>query len=495
MASYGFDEAGGTTAVDSSGNGRDATIVATAGTAAGKVFKQRDVLTGQLVPWKDQQNFSPFTEGLVPDTDRYRSALRLFADKSEFPIMPFYTADQHDKAEAVASGKSGSNNFSNINATLQAQLYSRALRDYPSDHITPLMYRRLLEWLTWTQYIGGDNGFPDNNEFWFNWDPATRTLGRSFIHHDVLGAYNFIVVEDVAGLRPRLDDVVELWPADFGYDHFAVNNLRYHDSDLTIVWNQSLGGSRFYAKAPAGYSLYVDGRRVLTMDRLAHVTWDSRTGRASVLDGSGARVTFRAPGRLRSALEVDLSGNARVVDIFQKAGLDISAETGRAVNLARGRSVSASFTTTTPALQLTAPEHAVDGSTASRLPVRVGSWTGLNPIWGTLGSPNAQDWLEVDLGAARRFSVVKLYFYSNKRFGVGGGTYREPASYTVQVPDGAGWTDVPGQVRTPDTPLPNYNKVEFPPVKARRVRVLPTPTPGFGMGLKEVQVFDVRPSR
>lgn len=99
---------------------------------------------------------------------------------------------------------------------------------------------------------------------------SLRTLGRSFIHHDVLGAYNFIIVEEVAGLRPRLDDTVELWPVDFGYDHFAVNNLRYHGSDVTIVWDQPGDGGKAYASAPDGYSLYVDGRRVLTVDRLAH---------------------------------------------------------------------------------------------------------------------------------------------------------------------------------------------------------------------------------
>jgi hypothetical protein len=490
VASYRFDEASGATAVDSSGRGRDATIVSATGTVAGKVFKQRDVLTGDLVPWKDQQNFSPFTEGVVPNTDRYKAALRFFADRAEFPIMPFYTANQHDKAEATAAGKGGSNNFSNINATLQAQLYSRALRDYPSEHITPQMYRRLLEWLSWTQYIGGDNGFPDNNEFWFNYDPSTHQLGRSFIHHDVLGAYNFIVVEDVAGLRPRLDDVVELWPIDFGYDHFAVNNLSYHGSDVTIVWDRPNDGRKFYAHAPEGYSLYVAGRRVLTLEGLAHVTWDSGSGRATVHDGSRTRVTFEAPARLREATDVDLARNSRVVDMFQRAGVDLTRETGSATNLARGRSVSASFTTTTPPALATAPENAVDGFTVSRLPLQQGSYLIRNPIWGTSGSPNAQDWYEIDLGAERRVNVIKLYFYSNKRFGTRGGTYREPAAYTVQHLVGAEWVDAARQVRTPATPLPNYNRVEFRPLVARRVRVLMTPTPGFGIGLKEIQVFD-----
>jgi hypothetical protein len=50
--------------------------------------------------------------------------------------------------------------------------------------------------------------------------------------------------------------------------------------------------------------------------------------------------------------------------------------------------------------------------------------------------------------------------------------------------------DVPGQVKSPLTPWPNYNAVEFPGVRAQRVRVLMTPTPGYAIGLKEIQVLD-----
>ena len=46
-----------------------------------------------------------------------------------------------------------------------------------------------------------------------------------------------------------------------------------------------------------------------------------------------------------------------------------------------------------------------------------GSYVGTNPIWGDNGSPNAQDSLQVDLGAPTRLNDVKLYFYSNKQFG------------------------------------------------------------------------------
>jgi Concanavalin A-like lectin/glucanases superfamily len=487
VVSYKFDEAGGVTAVDSSGNGRDGTMRIQTSTAEGKVFKQRDVARDRLVPWKDQQNFSPFTEGLVPNTDKYRIALRFFADRDEFPIMPFYTANQRDKAEAAAAGKGGSNNFSNINSTLQAQLYAKALRDYPSEYITPDMYRKLLEWLTWTQYVTGDNRYPDNNEFFFNWNPDNRTLGRSGIHHNILGAYNFMIIDDIAGVRPRLDDAVELWPIDVGYDHFMVNNLSYHGSDLTVVWDKPGDGEQHY-DAPEGYSAYLDRHRLFTVDDLAHVRWDG--GTVSVLDGSDTQVLFAADRALDEATGIALARNDRVVDMFQKAGVDLTKRTGPAINLAAGKPVTASFTTTTPSLQATAPENAVDGTTISGLPIQQGSYVARNPIWGTLGSPNAEDWLEVDLGIPQRVDVAKLYFYSNKSFGVGGNTYREPASYAVQYHDGTGWVDPPGQRRRPATPAPNYNRVDFAPRTARRWRVLLQPTTGYGVGVKELQLFD-----
>jgi hypothetical protein len=75
-----------------------------------------------------------------------------------------------------------------------------------------------------------------------------------------------------------------------------------------------------------------------------------------------------------------------------------------------------------------------------------------------------------------------------------GDTYRQPASYTVQYHGGSGWADVPDQVRTPATPLPNLNTVAFTPVTTDRLRVVVTPTGDFGVGLEEIQVLDTTPT-
>ena len=176
-----------------------------------------------------------------------------------------------------------------------------------------------------------------------------------------------------------------------------------------------------------------------------------------------------------------------MVDMFQKAGVDL---TDSAPDLAAGKA----------GVGLVHHDHARrPGDRAGergrrihdqRAPGHVGRLRRAQPDLGHAGSPNAQDWLAVDLGRHQRFDTVKLYFYSDKDSVSGGNTYREPAAYTVQYFDGHAWVDAPAQVRRPASPLPNYNRVDFPPVKSQRVRVLVTPRAGCGVGLKEVQVFD-----
>ena len=519
----------------------DAPVDPEPGQRPGHVFKHRLVNTGALVPWKDQQNFAPFIERVPPTDDpKYREALRYYADAAEFPIMPFYTANQRDKAEAAAMGRGGSNNFSNINSTLQAQVFSAAIRDYPSEYVTPGMYRALLEWLSWVQYVGGDNRLPNNNEFFFNWNPNNQTFGRSGIHHNILGAYNFMIIDDIAGVRPRLDDVLELWPIDVGYEYFTVNNLRYHGKDLTVVWDDV---DHYGPSVPDGFSAYLDGQRLFTLDRLAHVTFDGKSAEVTVLDDSGAEITYQVTsepptnrnqcrdngwqifynpsfrsagvctayvqsgagvqgviGPLLEASDITLRRNDRMVDMLQKAGRDITRETGGAENLAEGQPVEASFTRTTPALRRTAPEFAVDGYTVSGLPASSGGnnfsrpgYVSPNTIWGTEGSPNPEDWLEVDLGSPQEIDNIKVYFYSDKTYdpqqNSDGNTYREPLTYRLQYHDGSNWVNIWGH-RSSERPLPNFNEVKFPRLTTDRVRLVVTPQDGYGVGVKEIQVFN-----
>ncbi|KXK61578.1 hypothetical protein AWW66_13005 [Micromonospora rosaria] len=439
-------------------------VITTLWNPSRQLLEHKHVGTNTHVPWKEINNYYPYAVGLMPTTEQYRQALRLFADPAEYPIFPFFTANQRDKAAAAAAGQPGSNNFSTINSTVQFRLYSSVLRTYPNQWMSAEDYKKLLYWNTWAQYVGGNTQWPDANEFWANWNATTRTIDyRSWIHHNILGSSNWTVVEDVAGLRPRTDTQIELSPIDIGWSHFAVNNLRYRNMDLSIVWDDPADGVTRYDGVPQGYSVYLDGTRAFTVDRLTRVLYDPATGTVS-LPAGGTATHRTAVAGLQAPQQVTHT-SARMVDMFAKAGADL---TGTGANLARGAATTASYTASG-----TSTAAAVDG-----YPIN-------EPIWGTAGSPNATDWYEINFGQARTVDDVWLFVRNDRA----GNRYRPPASYSVQYLDGSTWVTAPGQVRTPGAARSNLNRVRFTPVTTPRLRVQLTHTSGAKTGLTEVQVY------
>jgi hypothetical protein len=430
-----------------------------------RLFEHRHVSTNEHNPWKEINNYYPFSVGAIPNTAQYREALRLFDDPAEYPLFPFYTANQRDKAAAAAQGNPGSNNFSTINSTVQFRLFSSVLRNYPNQWMTNEHYKKLLYWNAWAQYVGGNTQWPDANEFWANWNGSSITY-RSWIHHNILGSSNWTIIEDVAGLRPRNDNQVELSPININWSHFAVNNLRYRNSDLSIIWDDPADGVTRYSGVPQGYSIFLNGTRVATVNQLVPFVYNPDNG-AVTFPGTQGTVAFSTSMSGRQAPTQVLHNDARMVDILAKAGVDLTANL---TNLAQGASASASHTGSG-----TNTAGAIDG-----FPIN-------EPFWGAGGSPNAQDWYALNLGQSRTFDEVRLYFRDTRP---ASGTYRAPSAYNIQVLNGSTWTTVANQVKTPSAPRANYNVVRFPAVSAQQVRVLMTNASGAKSGLTEMKIHN-----
>jgi hypothetical protein len=158
--------------------------------------------------------------------------------------------------------------------------------------------------------------------------------------------------------------------------------------------------------------------------------------------------------------------SAQLVDMFNKAGVDLSANL---TNYAQDASTSASYTAGG-----TSGANAVDG-----FPIN-------EPLWGTYGSANATDWLELNLGQARTVDEVRLWFRNDRATN----RYRQPASYQIQYLNGSTWTNVASAVKTPASPQANYNVVRFAAVNSTRLRVQVTHASGFKTGLTEVKVYN-----
>ncbi|RAK27476.1 chitobiase/beta-hexosaminidase-like protein [Actinoplanes lutulentus] len=438
---------------------------------SGNLLKHRHVATNSLVPWKEINNYYPYSVGLMPNTAEYREGLRLFADDTQYPIFPFTTANQADKAAAAAQGDPGSNNFSVINSTVTFRMLSSVLRNYPSQYVNAEWYKKLLYWNAWAHYQNnGDNRYPDQNEFWADGSAANQSIGyRSWIHHTILGATNFTVIEDAMGLRPRDDAKIELDPIDVGWDHFTANNIKYRDKDLTVVWDAP-GGTRYYGSdVPEGYSVYLDGELAFTADKLGKLVYDPATGQVQA--AAGITVGNVATTSVKSPQDVSFGAGARVVDVMAKAGADIAPASTGSANVAARRPVTASFEASGRGAA-----GAVNGTTVNE------------PFWGTAGSPDAQDSLTIDLGGKKDVDDVRVYFYNTSTTATVQG-YAPPAQFTVEYDNGDGWKAVPGQSRSPAYPRGNLNQVRFDEVTAEKLRVTVQHAPGFKTGIKEIQAF------
>ncbi|WP_434443904.1 MGH1-like glycoside hydrolase domain-containing protein [Lentzea sp. E54] len=241
--------------------------------------------------------------------------------------------------------------------------------------------------------------------------------------------FNDNVLSGLLGIRPQLGNAVSISPlVPRNWDHFAVENLPYHGRNLTVLWDRT--GSH-YGKG-AGLRVWLDGR-------LTHTQPDLTAVRLPI----PPRATAELP-----ELVDDFANVSRTGFPAARASFSYSADP---------------------------PAKAIDGQDF-HLDVPGTRWT-------TYGSPNAADWLEVDLGAPAPISDLRVTFYDD------GGGVRVPTTFDLRyrAPDGQ-WRDIPGQQRTPAQPVARQvNRVLVQPaLTTDRVRILPRRADGGAVGITAI---------
>jgi len=465
--------------------------------AASSGGKANPLPTGErdLIPAKESNLYDVYAENLIPfeDAEDYVDGFRFLTYGDNFPIFPFYTANQYDRAGYSIGG---SNNFSNINFTVQYRAVRSALRHYDPEgkYLTPEYVARLLDWMAWSIYPNADLRVPNQAEYYSNWNPTTKTYNRNNPNHIMLGNMNYIYVEDMGGIQPRSDDKVELWPIDLGYEHFMVNNLRYHGKDVTVVWDPD--GAEY--GLGAGYSLFIDGERKLSVDGLGHVVYDPATGTVDTIDDVDVLFLDAEGADLPTAVDTPID-DERVVSYLKTAGIDLEED---APNLAADAELSSSTMQSgvrstpwrnfhTPGWSSSTMNYTPGAIATTERPVSLAAVTDgqtvNEPYWGNHGTGETSGWIELDLGAPTSFDNVKVWFVSDRQ----NGGYKEPSRYSIQVPDGdGGWTTVPDVFKSPKVVGPKFNEALFETVTADKLRVAFTNAPGHATAISEIQVFD-----
>jgi hypothetical protein len=310
------------------------------------------------------------------------------------------------------------------------------LIDYPAQaYVDKQAYYDLLRGYALTQRKNGrpyvaEAHHPDEDRWLYDSPNHSEDYNHS--------TFNDLVLSGLLGIRPRQGDSIRLSPlVPSTWDHFAVENVPYHGRNLTVAWDRD---GHVYGQG-AGLLVWVDGT-------LVHRQADLRPVDVPV-----------RPGRQRDS--------APVVDDLANV-----AETGYP-------SASASYTW--PGDK---PANAIDGQD---FPLDVPSTR-----WTNYGSPNRQDWLAVDLGAATSVSDVRISFYDDD------GGVRTPDAYDLQYRKADGsWADLPGQVRTPPTPERGRTNriVVQPPVHTDGLRVLPSRVDGGAVGITALQAWRAEDER
>jgi len=136
--------------------------------------------------------------------------------------------------------------------------YMQQLETYTDSHVQQFTQDGDTQTIAWIDESmvsgGGDAG--DWTQIGINRDGNSGNDNpRGFAYNH--SGYVDLVITGLVGLKPRMDDVVELDPLIPGdeWDYFALDNLEYHDKTLTILWDAD--GSQ-YGRG-AGFRVFMEG--------------------------------------------------------------------------------------------------------------------------------------------------------------------------------------------------------------------------------------------
>ncbi len=239
--------------------------------------------------------------------------------------------------------------------------------------------------------------------------------GYNHSEHYFHSGFCDLIITGLVGLKTRDDDTVELDPlAPADWEYFAMDDLPYRGHLLSILWDKT--GTR-YGRG-IGLRLLADGKEMASSAHLQKLTAQL----PPIVEPS-------KPAAARMNFAVNNDG-----DYFPR--------------------LSASFVA--PGTSLS---KVIDGN----------RWYHKDPPnrWTCEGSPNPTDWIEVDLGVARRVDTVKLYFLDD------GEKVVAPQDYVLQVPDGSGWKPIASQKRAYEHPAGHRPEtVTFPAMDIQKLRVV-----------------------
>ena len=140
------------------------------------------------------------------------------------------------------------------------------MNNYPQSVLSDSVYFRQMELYVESQYHRGRPYIGEYlDEVTGYWLKGDQERSRYYNH----STFNDLIITGLVGLRPRIDDMVEVNPLipEGKWDWFCLDNILYHGHNLTIIWDKD--GSRYHQGK--GLSVLVDGMKAGHLDTLGRL--------------------------------------------------------------------------------------------------------------------------------------------------------------------------------------------------------------------------------
>ena len=141
------------------------------------------------------------------------------------------------------------------------------LRDYKQSAVTPRDYFDTFLTYVHSQHADGKPYIGEYlDETTGQWINGKEGRSRYYNH----STFADLVITGVVGLRPRVDDVIEIFPLlpDETWNWFCLDGVKYHGHTLTIIWDKD--GTR-YGRGQ-GLIVLADGKEIARGEKLAKLT-------------------------------------------------------------------------------------------------------------------------------------------------------------------------------------------------------------------------------
>ncbi len=379
---------------------------------------------------REEYGYVPWQFNL-PDPG-YESAWKFLMD-SNFFLADYgpTTVERHDPLFVLKNSCCWWSGQSWPYATSQTlKALANLLHNYKQDVVTRDDYRNLLHTFAVSHRKEGKPYLAEA----LNPDTGSFEGHDSYNHseHYFHSSFNDLVITGLVGLKTRADNILDIDPlAPSDWPWFALDDVSYRGHRLSIFWDRD--GSHYHRGI--GFHILADGMSIASR-------------------GTLGRITTKLPALKSQPIALNTPRNYAVNndgDYYPR--------------------ITASFT------DPRTPIGAVNDGNI---------WYAKSPPnrWTTVGSPNAADWIALDMGTSRRVHQVKLYFLDD------GAEVAAPLRFDVETWNGSAWVPIPGTMRTPALPTGHRaNTVSFAPQDLQKVRIVFTHSAVGRTGLSEIEVW------